>query len=94
MSTFFMLGKYTSHATQGISKARTRQVASLIKECGGEMKSVHGLLGTYDLAIFVDFPSNEVAIRSSLSLTKMTGILFTTLPAVSVEDFDELVEDI
>jgi uncharacterized protein with GYD domain len=94
MSAFLMLGNYTSHATQAISKARTKQVASLISECGGEMKDIYGLLGAYDLAIVAEFPDNESAIRTSLSLTKMTGITFSTLPAVKVEAFDNLVSDI
>ena len=94
MYPFLMLGNYTSPATQGISKARTKQVASLIKECGGEMQDIYGLLGAYDLAIIADFPDNETAIRTSLSLTKMTGITFSTMPAVRVEAFDNLVSDI
>jgi len=94
MPAFLMLGKYTSHATQGISKARTKQIDSLIRECGGEMKDIYGLLGAFDLAIISDFPDNGSAIRTSLSLTKMTGITFSTLPAVRIDEFENLVCDI
>lgn len=94
MPPFLMLGNYTSHATTGISKARTRQVDTLIRECGGTMKQIYGLLGAYDLAIVADFPGNGDAIRTSLMLTKMTGITFSTMPAVSVDAFDDLVSDI
>ncbi len=94
MPQFLMLGNYTSHATTGISRARTKQVANLIGECGGSMKQIYGLLGAYDLAIVAEFPGNEQAIRTSLMLTKMTGITFSTMPAVSVEAFDDLVSDI
>ena len=94
MSKFLMLGNYTSHATMGISKARTKQVDSLIKENGGEMLEISGLLGAYDIYIRATFPSNEVAIRCSLALTKLTGITFSSFPAVEVVDFDDLVADI
>jgi len=94
MPLFLMLGNYTSHATQGISKARTKQVASLMQECGGAMKHIYGLLGAFDLAILAEFPTNEAAIRTSLSLTKMTSITFSTMPAVDIQAFDDLVSDI
>jgi uncharacterized protein with GYD domain len=92
MPKFLMLGSYTSHSTQGISKARKRQIESLIIECGGQLQLLYGLLGTYDLLILAEFPSNEVAVRASLSITKMTGITFSSQPAVEIADLDELVE--
>ena len=39
----------------------------------------------------VDFPSPEQAMKTSVALAKQLGISFSTLPAVSVEDFDMLV---
>ena len=47
----------------------------------------HGNLGSED-----DFyKTDNDALQASVSITKSTGITFSTLPAVPVEEFDSLV---
>jgi uncharacterized protein with GYD domain len=93
MATFFMFGKYTSQAIEKISAERTHQAVSEIKKLGGEVSAMHVLLGKYDLLFCVTLPGNEEAIKASVTLSKLTGISFTTCPAVAVEDFDRLVAE-
>jgi uncharacterized protein with GYD domain len=80
MATFFMLGKYSSEALKGVSAVRTDKALKLIKKFCGEVKS-----------IILTFPDMEKAIQASVALNKLTGISFTTLPAVTVEEFDKLM---
>jgi len=47
-----------------------------------------------DLVLIVDFPGVEQAIKASVALTKMTGVSFTSSPAVLVEDFDKMIAEI
>ncbi len=94
MATFFMFGKYSSEALKGISAERTREASDLVKKFGGEIKSIHALLGGQDLVIIADFPGIEQAMKASVALSKMTGIAFTTSPAVAVEDFDRMMTEI
>jgi uncharacterized protein with GYD domain len=93
MATFFMFGKYSPEAMKALSAERTQQAVSEIKKLGGEVNAMHVLLGEYDLVFCVSLPGVEEAIKASVTLTKLTGISFTTCPAVTVEAFDRLVEE-
>ncbi len=90
MATFLMFGKYSAQAMQEMSPGRTQKAVDLIKKLGGEVKGVYALLGKYDLVCIVTLPGIEAAMKASLALSKMTGIGFTTCPAVTIEEFDKL----
>jgi uncharacterized protein with GYD domain len=91
MATFLMFGKYSAEALKGISAARTKKASAFIEKLGGQVKGIYALLGQWDLVCIVEMPSIEAAIQASVGLSKMTGIGFTTAPAISVEEFDRLV---
>lgn len=91
MAKFLMLGRYSAEAVKGITAERTKQVAGVIEKNGGKVNSMLALLGTYDLAFVVELPGVQEAMKSSVALTKLTDISFTTLPAVSVEEFDKIM---
>ena len=90
MQTYVMFGTYNAEAVKGVSGARTKKAAELVKKCGGEMKSIHALLGKPDLLIIAEFPDNRSAVKASLGLARATGIAFRTAAALSVEEFDKL----
>jgi len=92
MAKFLMMGKYTTEALQDVSAQRTEKAVAMIKEAGGNVDSMYALLGNYDLALIVDFPGVNEAITTSIALTKMTNIAFTTLPALPVAEFDKIVK--
>ncbi|MBN1823852.1 MAG: GYD domain-containing protein [Endomicrobiales bacterium] len=91
MSSFFMFGKYTADALKGISGERTKKAVEIVEKLGGKITSMSVLLGQYDLVLITDFPGVESAMRASIALNKLTGIAFTTAPAVSVEQFDSMM---
>lgn len=92
MSTFFMFGKYNSaESMRQISAERTRRVVDIIKSFGGEARAMYAMLGAYDLILIVDFININDALQASVSITKATGITFSTLPAVPVEEFDKMM---
>jgi uncharacterized protein with GYD domain len=91
MGIFFMFGRYTAKAVEQISAERTQQAVGEIKKLGGDVKAMYVLLGKYDLLFCVALPGIDEAIKASVTLSKLTGISFTTCPAVSVEAFDRLV---
>ena len=93
MATFFMFGKYTTEAIKEISIERTQQAVTEIKKLGGEITAMHALLGEYDLLFCVSLPGIEDAIKASVAMKKLTGISFSSCPAVSVETFDQLITD-
>ncbi len=94
MPTFAMLGQYTSQAIGGISAERTNEAMEILQDLDGEVRSIHALLGDKDLLLLVDFPSIEAAMTGSVALSKATGIACTTYPAVSVEEFDRMMDEV
>lgn len=94
MGTFFMFGNYSPDSIQKISAKRTGETKALIEKFGGKLKSGYALLGEKDLVLIVELPGKEEAIKTSVALSKMLGIGFSTAPAVTVETFDQLTEDL
>lgn len=94
MGTFFMFGRYTPDSIKDISARRTDKAKALIEKLGGTLVSAYALLGDVDLALIVEFPGKEEAMQASVALSKMLEIGFTTAPAVTVETFDKLVQEI
>lgn len=92
MPTFLMFGKYSAEAIKAMSPARTQSTVNLLKQMGGEVKTMYAVLGEVDLVFVVTLPGIEAAIKASVALSKQTGIAFTTCPAVTVEEFDQFVD--
>ena len=91
MPIFLMFGKYSSEALKGISPERTNRAVELMRKNGGRVVSMYAVLGEHDLVFTLDFPDAEKALATSIALSKMTGISFTTSPVVEVEKFDKLM---
>jgi uncharacterized protein with GYD domain len=91
MTTFLMFGKYSSEAVKGISTQRTSKSNSLIKKLGGKVHAMYALMGEKDLLLIVSFPGVEQAMKASVALSKLSGIAFTSVPAVTVDKFDKLI---
>jgi uncharacterized protein with GYD domain len=94
MATYFLFGKYSSDAMKDMNAARTVKANKLIQKHGGKIKSIYALTGEKDLVIIATFPGTEKAVKSSIAITKLTGIAFTTSEAIAVEDFDKMISDI
>ena len=67
------------------------EAIKLVDEMGGKVVSIYALLGGYDLVLTVELPGNDEAMKLSLGLSLLTGISFSTFPAVSVADFDKIM---
>lgn len=91
MAKFLMLGRYSHEAIKEASRERTKKAVALIESVGGKVGPMYALLGNYDLALIVELPGISEAIKTSLALSKLTDIAFTTLPAITIEEFDKLL---
>ena len=87
METYFLFGKYTKESLQKISPDRTRKAINTIQKLGGRVKSVYALLGNSDLVFIVSLADIAQATLVSIALTKLTGISFSTSPAIPVDQF-------
>ena len=94
MATFLMFGKYSSRALQEMSIQRTDKAVDLVRQFGGEVQAMYATLGQQDLVFVVSLPGTDEAMKASVALTKLTGISFDTMPAVTVQDFDKLMSEI
>jgi uncharacterized protein with GYD domain len=92
MGTYIMFGRYSHDGMRGASAARTGEATALLEKCGGQVKAAYALLGRTDLMVIVDFPGTEEAMKASVALAKLTGVAFTTSPAVAVDEFDKLFD--
>jgi uncharacterized protein with GYD domain len=86
-----MFGTYSSESVRKISKARTKEILEIVNKFGGEINAMYVLLGAYDLVLIAKFADMKIALQASISMTRATGISFSTLPAISVEEFDEMM---
>jgi uncharacterized protein with GYD domain len=84
MGTFFMFGRYSHDSIKSISARRTEKTKALIEKYGGRLVSAYALLGDIDLVLILELPGKEEAMKTSVALSKMLGIGFTTAPAVTV----------
>lgn len=91
MAAYFLFGKYTAGAVKGISAERTKKAEEIIKQNKGQVHSMHVLLGEHDLVMLVDFPNSHDALKTSISLTEMSGIAFSTSESIPVDSFDQLM---
>jgi uncharacterized protein with GYD domain len=90
MATFFMFGKFSIDGVKQISAERTKKSTAIVENCGGQVKALYALLGDIDAVAIVDFPGVKEAMKASVELTKVLNVSFTTVPAVTVEEFDKL----
>ena len=93
MAKFVIFGNYTLEAMKAMSAERTNQAADLVEKFGGEITAGYALLGETDLVFVGDFPSVEKAMQASVAVSKLTGIAFTTAPAVTIDEFDQLIAE-
>jgi uncharacterized protein with GYD domain len=94
MQNYFLFGKYSSEAVKEIGAERTKKAIVTIEQFGGRVHAMHALLGEHDLIINASFSNTEDVIKASIALNKFTGISFTTAPAISVDEFDKLVDQV
>ena len=77
-----------------ISSDRTAAAKEIIEQSGGKLESGYVLLDEKDLVLIVDFPGIEAVIKASLTLSETLSISFSSPPALSIAEFDKLVEGV
>jgi uncharacterized protein with GYD domain len=94
MATYLMFGNYSIDAIKEISAKRTEKAHALIEKYGGKVVAGYALLGKTDLVLVIEFENNTQAMKTSVALSRLLGISFTTAPALSFEAFDALMDDL
>jgi uncharacterized protein with GYD domain len=91
MNIYFMFGKYSAEAIKGVSAERTKKANDIILKLGGKILAQYALLGNKDLVFIVNLPGVEEVVKASAGLHKLTGISFCSVPAITIEKFDQIM---
>ncbi len=91
MRTFLMFGKSSSRELKEISVKYRAEVVSVVKSFGGDVRSMYVMLREKYLVLVFDFPALKRAVKASIALSKLTGISFTTSPAVPVDEINKVM---
>lgn len=91
MTIYFMFGKYSPQSIRSIGADRTINAIDIISKLDGEVISQYALLGDKDMVLIVKLPGIEEVLQASANLHKLTGITFSSFPAITMEKFDEIL---
>ena len=94
MATYIMLSTLTDEGRKTLKERpeRLQAVNKEVESMGGRVVSQYAVLGEYDFVNVIEAPSNEVIARISVELGSRGTITMTTLPAISVDVFTELLK--
>lgn len=90
MTTFIMTGKYSTEAIKLISVERSAKANEIVEQCGGKIVAAYATMGETDLLAIMEFPDVHKAIKASVDLNNALGISFSSVPAIRIEEFDNL----
>ena len=91
MRTFLIFGKSSPQELKEISLKYRAEVVSLVNDFGGNVRSMYVMLRERYLVLIFAFPGVKTAMRASIALSKLTGISFITLPAVPIDEFNNII---
>ncbi|RMH05108.1 MAG: GYD domain-containing protein [Nitrospirae bacterium] len=77
--------------TKGVS--RSDQVKKNIESLGGKLLHAFYCLGEYDVVAILEFPNNQAAMKAAVLNASMGHIQIKTMPAVSREEWKEILRE-
>ena len=94
MATYVMLSTLTDEGRKTLKERpeRLNEVNKEIESMGGRVVHQYAVLGGYDFVTILEAPSNEVVARISVELGARGTIKMTTIPAISVSAFTEMLK--
>jgi uncharacterized protein with GYD domain len=94
MATYLLLSTLTDEGRKTLKERpeRLQAVNKEIETMGGRVVAQYAVLGMFDFVNVVEAPSNEVIARISVELGSRGTVSITTLPAMSVSTFTDLLK--
>lgn len=95
MPTYVLLTKFTQQGIENVDESpqRTADAKAMVEELGGTWRDFFVTMGRYDGVVIVDFPDDETAAQAALRLANSGNVTTETLRAFTLEEFDDIVED-
>jgi uncharacterized protein with GYD domain len=94
MATYLLLSTLTDEGRKTLKERpeRLEAVNKEIETMGGRVVAQYATLGLYDFVNVVEAPSNEVIARISVELGARGTVSITTLPAMSISAFTDILK--
>lgn len=96
MSTYITLWKYTKDGLMDIKKTpKNFELAKkIIKNAGGKLLSIYGLIGEYDVITIMEMPDEKTAASTILRICSTGRITSQTMTALSIDDFLKIAKEV
>lgn len=96
MAIYVLLSNLTDEGRKTLKERpeRLKEVDQEIEKMGARVVTQYAVLGGYDFVNIVEAPSNEVIARISVELGSRGTVQLTTLPAMTIDAFAEMVKGI
>ncbi len=93
MSTYIILLNYTDQGIRNIKDSPKRLDAAkkMLKSMGGEIKDFYLTMGSYDIAIVAEAPSDEVMAKFALASGSLGNVRTTTLKAFPEVEYRKII---
>ena len=93
MATYIILINYTDQGIRNIKDSPKRLDAAkkMLKTMGGEIKDFYLTMGTYDIAIVAEAPSDDVITKFALAAGSLGNIRTTTLKAFPEAEYRKII---
>lgn len=94
MTTFIMLSTLTDEGRKTLKQRPTRlkAVNKEVESMGARVMAQYAVLGGYDFVNVIEAPSNEVMARIAMELGARGTLKVTTLPAMGIDQFVEMMD--
>ncbi len=94
MATYIMLSTLTDEGRKTLKERpeRLKEVNKELESMGARVVSQYACLGGYDFVNVIEAPTNETMSRISMELGARGTIKITTLPAMEINSFIEMLQ--
>jgi uncharacterized protein with GYD domain len=93
MATYIMLSTLTDEGRKTLKERpeRLHAVNKEVESMGARVTAQFATMGGYDFVNIIEAPTNEVMARLAVELGSRGTIQITTLPAIHVDEFVEML---
>lgn len=95
MATYIMLSTLTDEGRKTLKERpeRLQEVNREIEAMGARVTQQFAVLGGYDFINILDAPDNETIARISVELGSRGTVTLTTLPAMPIDQFTQMLKN-
>ena len=96
MPTYISLINWTDQGIRNVRDSPDRLDAAkkAATSAGGQLKDYYLTMGSYDLVIIWEFPSDEAAATFSLATASLGNVRTTTLKAFTEAEYRQIIQSI